>query len=527
MSKTAKKVLFFAILVLLNPAFGGAASPVLVRKVNGIADPPTSSGRIRFENVGYPDGVQTFFSSLNPVLTGNNVYATDVVRIDNGPTPAWNGYYGGWQNQGDVNDRIYLRQSDDLDPGGAWTPVQTVIDHGQYIHVNDPSVVIEQGVFHMVYTTLKDVSAGGTDPNGVRDWINYSTSTDGINWTPSAGSFSTEVQLTDPNTIALGTITDIARPSLVKTATGWRMWFDALTDEGLPTERRDSYLAESTGALPTDFKLIHRYPTVNGGFPGFFEPDVEILPDGTYVAVVQRNFNELWQATSENGIDFTFSGSAILDADHPLYTRDKVSNPGLLFDQITGVNYGVSFGMTDSQSLVDHDIGFSYSQYIIQVSSPGATPEDPPVWHVFADSELLTDQRVLVFNFSSFELVRIIDPVTGDTILQQDISEAHPGDVWELRIDEELSADFDNDGDVDGKDFLDWQRGSDKQIDATIFDGDSNGDGDVDGNDLGVWQQYYSFPGAATAVAAQSLPEPSSLVISLTLLAMMPFSSRS
>jgi len=77
----------------------------------------------------------------------------------------------------------------------------------------------------------------------------------------------------------------------------------------------------------------------------------------------------LWLATSTNSIDFTFSGSAILDADHPLFTRDKVSNPGLLFDQFDGVHYDVhynvsfvvSFGMTDSQTLIDHDIGFADS----------------------------------------------------------------------------------------------------------------------------------------------------------------------
>jgi hypothetical protein len=64
-------------------------------------------------------------------------------------------------------------------------------------------------------------------------------------------------------------------------------------------------------------------------------------------------------------------------------------------------------------------------------------------------------------------------------------------------------ADFDGDGDVDGRDFLAWQRGYGKPA-ATPADGDADNDKDVDGNDLGIWQDQYGTVGAVTTVALLS-----------------------
>ncbi|MBA3481832.1 MAG: hypothetical protein H0T51_08460 [Pirellulales bacterium] len=68
------------------------------------------------------------------------------------------------------------------------------------------------------------------------------------------------------------------------------------------------------------------------------------------------------------------------------------------------------------------------------------------------------------------------------------------------------SADFDVDGDVDGADFLTWQRGVGTTSGAAPGDGDANGDQMVDANDLDVWRsQFDSTP------LAVSVPEPGSL----------------
>ncbi len=64
----------------------------------------------------------------------------------------------------------------------------------------------------------------------------------------------------------------------------------------------------------------------------------------------------------------------------------------------------------------------------------------------------------------------------------------------------EPDADFDSDNDVDGTDFLIWQRGFGTP-DATLADGDSNSDGVVDGEDLNNWMDQYGeqMPAAVTA----------------------------
>lgn len=67
------------------------------------------------------------------------------------------------------------------------------------------------------------------------------------------------------------------------------------------------------------------------------------------------------------------------------------------------------------------------------------------------------------------------------------------------------SADFDGDEDVDGRDFLLWQRGFGIVApDAVKFDGDADDDTDVDGVDLGIWQDQYAT-GELSEVSSQLL----------------------
>lgn len=66
-------------------------------------------------------------------------------------------------------------------------------------------------------------------------------------------------------------------------------------------------------------------------------------------------------------------------------------------------------------------------------------------------------------------------------------------------------ADFDSDNDVDGSDFLAWQRGFGKTEGAVRADGNSDEDADVDSQDLAVWSTLYAG-GAGTAAANQTAP---------------------
>jgi hypothetical protein len=78
--------------------------------------------------------------------------------------------------------------------------------------------------------------------------------------------------------------------------------------------------------------------------------------------------------------------------------------------------------------------------------------------------------------------------------------------VWEIDVLAAAggpNADFDADGDVDGDDFLAWQRGLGATGTATRAQGDADGDQDVDAVDLDAWRSQFG-PGAG----ASAVPEP-------------------
>ena len=71
-------------------------------------------------------------------------------------------------------------------------------------------------------------------------------------------------------------------------------------------------------------------------------------------------------------------------------------------------------------------------------------------------------------------------------------------------------ADFDNDGDVDGADFLTWQRNL--GTGTTNTQGDANGDSVVNAADLTIWKGDFG-QGTPAAAAVGAIPEPSSVLL--------------
>ena len=71
------------------------------------------------------------------------------------------------------------------------------------------------------------------------------------------------------------------------------------------------------------------------------------------------------------------------------------------------------------------------------------------------------------------------------------------------------SADFDEDGDVDGADFLAWQRGL--GAGSTHAEGDANGDGQVNASDLAAWRFQFGATGVVAPVGS-AVPEPTGVV---------------
>lgn len=76
-------------------------------------------------------------------------------------------------------------------------------------------------------------------------------------------------------------------------------------------------------------------------------------------------------------------------------------------------------------------------------------------------------------------------------------------------------ADFDQDGDVDGEDFLIWQRGFGIDDGSVgLAEGDANGDGNVDASDLTAWEMQYG--NGANGLSA--VPEPTGFALASSLL---------
>ncbi len=91
-------------------------------------------------------------------------------------------------------------------------------------------------------------------------------------------------------------------------------------------------------------------------------------------------------------------------------------------------------------------------------------------------------------------------------------------DGWNptIEVTPDPSADFDGDGDIDGQDFLVWQRGFGLEAQADNTLGDADFSGVVDADDLAVWQEQYGVP----ELLATVIPEPTSwMLISAALLA--------
>jgi hypothetical protein len=76
-----------------------------------------------------------------------------------------------------------------------------------------------------------------------------------------------------------------------------------------------------------------------------------------------------------------------------------------------------------------------------------------------------------------------------------------------------LAGDYDGDGDVDGADFLRWQR---SEGSTTGSPADGSGNGKVDAADLAIWKA--AFGSHAISGAATLAPEPSTICLSLLLL---------
>jgi hypothetical protein len=125
---------------------------------------------------------------------------------------------------------------------------------------------------------------------------------------------------------------------------------------------------------------------------------------------------------------------------------------------------------------------------------------------------------------SQFDLVNAATAITGSFAMTS-LPPLSPGLTWELSQTANLlrlevlaapsNADFDGDGDVDGGDWLTWQRGFGTSGGATLSGGDADGNGAINGSDLLLWEAQFATRGSVGTVTATSIPEPSGIGLAL------------
>ena len=111
--------------------------------------------------------------------------------------------------------------------------------------------------------------------------------------------------------------------------------------------------------------------------------------------------------------------------------------------------------------------------------------------------------EVLFYEFSNADLSLLVDGLLNIAI-QDDTPIDWVRFAW--LIPAGIPGDFDSDGNVDGADFLQWQR------DSAV-------------GDLADWQTHYGTP-ASLATASGAVPEPSTLALAASIMFVIAFGRR-
>jgi hypothetical protein len=165
---------------------------------------------------------------------------------------------------------------------------------------------------------------------------------------------------------------------------------------------------------------------------------------------------------------------------------------------------------------VRYDINGSNSTYTVSIDN--LEDPDAPVGIVWPGGAVQDWDQFFNFNTFQFEPAPGINVIAFLTDASAYATGSHKSQnvyIDNLRvINNDLppleSADFDGDGDVDGADFLTWQRGNGISSGASPAQGDANGDMAVNGADLAVFRMQFGQTGGVSAV-----PEPATTLLAL------------
>ncbi|MHA1371273.1 MAG: hypothetical protein ACTSWN_13715 [Promethearchaeota archaeon] len=197
-----------------------------------------------------------------------NLYAADII-INNGIYMMW---YGAQSKTG--HDGIHFATSED---GIHWKKYGVVIEPGSNNHVNDPSVVLVDGVFYMYFSVA---------PVDELDEIWMATSNDGINW-------AIHGRVLGPDDSGWDSL-KVGRPSVLYQDGMFKMWFDGSEkDPENPTMPKPGTGRHVGYATSNDGYNWTKWP----GNPVFYNSgavDVEYF-DEKYIVVEEWQQGILWR----------------------------------------------------------------------------------------------------------------------------------------------------------------------------------------------------------------------------------------
>ncbi|QEG36464.1 PEP-CTERM sorting domain-containing protein [Bythopirellula goksoeyrii] len=213
----------------------------------------------------------------------------------------------------------------------------------------------------------------------------------------------------------------------------------------------------------------------NGSFPPFFPNGGDWrIREETNVPGTDPNDKRIMQGTGDDDTVAVPQEMNPGTGDYGLVNLsvDKVYNLSLTLERFTDVNPGdtilASLTATDRATGISYTLS-DYEPILNSMSEPDGISSDS--WDYFAIRNTgLDDFDMLIDNFK-LEIFGSNEPADN--------------------------ADYDGDGDVDGNDFLFWQRGNSTNAGSPA--------------DLQLWQQQYGTNPLVAAVAA--VPEPTSLVL--------------
>jgi hypothetical protein len=234
----------------------------------------------------------------------------------------------------------------------------------------------------------------------------------------------------------------------------------------------------------------------------------------------------------EQGATFNNSGGALVIPDGSHMVGKNLANIGVLLDMQGAFRPGNSEGI-GRVDLFDYQQGNTGELYV-ELTGTGLNAFD----RLVASGDVIVDGYLNIDIDGGFipSLGQTFNIITGNSVTGEfdyaDVSGMPAGlafhieylnNAVQLQVVTKpfFSADFDEDGDVDPTDLAIWQ-GAYKLNQL----GDADGDNDSDGRDFLIWQQQAGSAPLMALSAIAAVPEPSSLVLGLTIIGLFTVSRR-